>query len=75
MCSEILSKKYNLLGAGETSQRLRALAAAPEFNSQKPHGGPQPSVVMNSGLFCKYANRTLICINILKVSKKDRVYL
>jgi hypothetical protein len=35
--------------AGETAQRLRALAAfletSSEFNSQQPHGGSQPSLL------------------------------
>jgi len=34
--------------AGEMAQRLRALTA-PEFSSQQPHGGSQPSV-MESGV-------------------------
>jgi hypothetical protein len=39
--------------AGEMAQRLRALTALPEvqFNSQKPHGGSQPSVMGSDALF------------------------
>ena len=41
-------------GAGEMAKRLRALtslARGPEFNSQKPLGGSQPSVMGSSALF------------------------
>jgi hypothetical protein len=38
------AQKCLLLGAGEMAQRLRALTALPEFNSQQPHDGSQPSV-------------------------------
>jgi hypothetical protein len=42
-------------GAGEMAQWLRALAACssrgPEFNSQQPHGGSQPSVMGSDALF------------------------
>jgi len=41
-----------VLGAGEMAQRLRpliALSDGPEFNSQHPHGGSQPSVMLSSG--------------------------
>jgi hypothetical protein len=37
--------------AGEMAQRLRALAVFPEFNSQQPHGGSQPSVMGSAALF------------------------
>jgi hypothetical protein len=41
--------------AGERAQRLGALAACfsrgPEFNSQQPHGGSQPSVMGSDALF------------------------
>jgi hypothetical protein len=40
--------------AGEMAQRLGALAAVPEvpeFNSQQPHGGSQPSVMGANALF------------------------
>jgi hypothetical protein len=47
--------KMRALGAGERAQRLRALAACssrgPEFNSQQPHGGSQPSVMGSDALF------------------------
>jgi hypothetical protein len=35
------------------AQRLRALTApeVPEFNSQQPHGGSQPSVMGSDALF------------------------
>jgi hypothetical protein len=36
------------LRAGEMAEQVRALTAlsrGPEFNSQKPHGGSQPSVM------------------------------
>jgi hypothetical protein len=32
------------------AQRLRALTARPEFNSQQPHGGSQPSVMGSDAL-------------------------
>jgi hypothetical protein len=38
--------EYQMPGAGEMAQQLRALAVSsrgPEFNSQHPHGGSQPS--------------------------------
>ena len=47
--------------AEEMTQRLRALAAllrGPEFNSQQPHGGSQPSVTRSSALFWN-AGRTV----------------
>jgi hypothetical protein len=37
-------------GAGEMAQRLRALTALPEFNSQQPHGGSQPPVMGSDAL-------------------------
>lgn len=40
--------------AGEMAQRLRALVVlpkGPEFNSQQPHGGSQPSVVRSGTPF------------------------
>jgi hypothetical protein len=39
--------KNKFLGAGEIAQWLRG----PEFNSQKPHGGSQPSVMESYALF------------------------
>jgi len=49
------------------AQRLRALAALPEvlpeFNSQQPHGGSQPSVMGSDALFWHtgvHADRALI---------------
>ena len=38
----------------------------PEFNSQQPHSGSQPSIRESDVLFCyegTHANRTFICIN------------
>ncbi|EDM14224.1 rCG23351 [Rattus norvegicus] len=40
--------------AGEMAQRLRALTTlprGPEFKSQQPHGGSQPSVMRSDALF------------------------
>jgi hypothetical protein len=42
------------LGAGKMAQQLRALTAlprGPEFNSQQPHGGTQPSIMGSDALF------------------------
>jgi hypothetical protein len=33
------------------AQRLRILTALPEFNSQQPHCGPQPSATESDVLF------------------------
>jgi hypothetical protein len=44
----MLMEKKKCKGAGEMAQQLRALTAlprSPEFNSQQPHGGSQPSVM------------------------------
>jgi hypothetical protein len=38
-------------GAGEMAQRLTALTAILEFNSQQPHGGSLPSVMGSDALF------------------------
>jgi hypothetical protein len=44
--------KKNDLRAGEMAQQGRALIAlGPEFNSQQPHGGSQPSVMGSDALF------------------------
>ena len=50
--------------AGEMAQRLRALIAlrGPEFNSQQPHSGSQPSIMKSGALFWPagiHAGRTL----------------
>jgi hypothetical protein len=37
--------------AGEMAQRLRALAALPEVNSQQLHGSSQTSVMRSDALF------------------------
>jgi len=34
----------------------------PEFNSQQPHGGSQPSVIESNAFFWCVSNRMLICI-------------
>jgi len=53
------------LRAGEMAQQLRALdcsSTGPEFNSQQPHGGSQPSVMRSGALFwpaVTYAGRML----------------
>jgi hypothetical protein len=39
------------LRAGEMAQWLRALTTFPEFKSQQPHGGSQPSVMRSDALF------------------------
>jgi hypothetical protein len=42
------------IGAGEMAQQLRALIAlpnGPEFKSQQPHGGSQPSVKRSDAFF------------------------
>jgi hypothetical protein len=58
------------VGAGEITQRLRALAALPEvlssFNFQQPHGGSRPYVIESDFLFCVHENRALIYIKIDK---------
>jgi hypothetical protein len=33
------------------AQRLRALTALPEFNSQQPHGGSQPPIMGSDAFF------------------------
>ena len=39
-------------GAGEMAQQLRAhFSTGPEFNSQEPYGGSQPSVMGSKALF------------------------
>ena len=44
-------KKSAQMGWRE-AQRLGALTALPEFNSQQPHGGSQPSIMGSAALFC-----------------------
>jgi hypothetical protein len=51
---KISNKKKAVSPAGETAQWLRAmtaLPAGPEFKSQQPHGGSQPSVMGSDALF------------------------
>lgn len=61
------------MGAGETAQWLRALAAFPEFNSQRLHVGSQPSIVRSVVLLWHagiYTERTFIPTkNSLKIDK------
>ena len=57
------------------AQWLRALVSSskgPEFNSQQPHGGSQPSVMGSDALFWHagvHADRALIYINQIKSLK------
>jgi hypothetical protein len=46
----IFTSKAPLM-AGEMAQRLRALSALAEFNSQQPHGGSQPAMMRPGALF------------------------
>jgi hypothetical protein len=53
LSSTVLSLKEKRR-AGKMAQQLRALTAlsrGPEFNSQQPHGGSQPSVMGSDALF------------------------
>jgi hypothetical protein len=46
--------KISNFWAGEMAQRLRALTGSsegPEFKSQQPHGGSQPSIMRSDALF------------------------
>jgi hypothetical protein len=46
--------KNEIVGPGEIAQWLRALIAlsvGPEFNSQQPHGGSQPSVMESDAVY------------------------
>jgi hypothetical protein len=47
-CFNFVSLKVK---AGEMAQRLRALTALQEFNSQQPHDGSQPSVMGSEASF------------------------
>jgi len=52
--SNALLIERSVPGAGEMAQRLRApncSSRGPEFNSQQPHGGSQPSVKRSDALF------------------------
>jgi hypothetical protein len=54
--TKTLGKAYsiNSAGAGEMAQWVRApdcSSEGPEFKSQQPHGGPQPSVMRSDALF------------------------
>jgi hypothetical protein len=47
--------KNNNNWAGEMAQWLRALdcsSKGPEFKSQQPHGGSQPSLTKSDAIFC-----------------------
>jgi hypothetical protein len=49
-----LSLRFTTLGAGEMAQWVRApdcSSEGPEFKSQQPHGGSQPSVTRSDSLF------------------------
>jgi hypothetical protein len=49
-----IKKKKKRPWAGEMAQQLRATGCSsrgPEFNSQQPHGGSQPSVMRSGALF------------------------
>jgi hypothetical protein len=46
-----LITKVLLIKAEEMAQGLRALSVLPEFNSQQPHGGSQPSAVGSNDFF------------------------
>ena len=46
--------KKSIIGAGEMAQWVRApdcSSKGPEFKSQQPHGGSQPSVARSDSLF------------------------
>jgi hypothetical protein len=48
------SQIYQIIWAGEMAQLLRVLTTlprGPEFNSQQPHGGSQPSVMESDATF------------------------
>jgi hypothetical protein len=50
----LLILKIIYFGAGEMAQWLRktvCFSNSPEFNSQQPHGGSQPSVMGSNALF------------------------
>jgi hypothetical protein len=47
--------KMIVIGAGEMAQWVRApncSSKGPEFKSQQPHGGSQPSVTKSDSLVC-----------------------
>ena len=51
---------------GSVGESTDCSSRGPEFNSQQPHGGSQPSIMGSDALFCHtviYASRALICIN------------
>lgn len=47
-------------------------SGGPEFNSQKPHGGSEPSIVGSDALFWHKVNRALICIKQKNLEKRLR---
>jgi hypothetical protein len=61
MCHQCLAhltnkqtNKQKFEGAGEMAQQLKSTDCSPrgpEFNSQQPHGGSQPSVMESDALF------------------------
>jgi hypothetical protein len=44
-------KKKKERGAGELGKRTHCSSEGPEFKSQQPHGGSQPSVMRSDALF------------------------
>ena len=52
--SSNMCNKKHLVGAGEMAQQVRApncSSEGPEFKSQQPHGGSQPSITRSDSLF------------------------
>jgi hypothetical protein len=47
----VLTFRRLMCGAEEMAQWLRAQTALPEFSSQQPHDGSQPSVMGSDALF------------------------
>ena len=48
------TQKTNLKSLGEgwrDGSEVKSIAKGPEFNSQQPHGGSQPSVMRSGALF------------------------
>ena len=64
--------KKERMGAGEMDQRLRCSSRGPEFNSQQPHGGSQPSVMRSDALFCvsEDSSSALICNKYINLKRQ-----
>jgi hypothetical protein len=45
------NKQTNKKWAGEDGSEVKTSSRGPEFNSQQPHGGSQPSVMRSDALF------------------------